>query len=58
MTPGLPSWPATLQVLALVVSPRLGLRHPKGWVWFMLSHLHPYLEKFEEIFERDEIIEF
>jgi hypothetical protein len=25
MTPGLPSWPATLQALALVVSPRLGL---------------------------------
>jgi hypothetical protein len=26
MTPGLPSWPATLQPLVLVASPRLGLR--------------------------------
>jgi hypothetical protein len=26
MTPGLPSWPTTLQALALVVSPRLGLQ--------------------------------
>jgi hypothetical protein len=25
--PGLHSWPATLQVFALVASPRLGLRH-------------------------------
>jgi hypothetical protein len=25
-TPGLPSWPATLQPLALVMSPKLGLR--------------------------------
>jgi hypothetical protein len=25
VTPGLPSWPTTLQALALVVSPRLGL---------------------------------
>ncbi len=29
VTPGSPSWPATLQPLALVASPRLGLRHPK-----------------------------
>ncbi len=27
VTPKLPSWPATLQALALVVSPRLRLRH-------------------------------
>jgi hypothetical protein len=27
MTPGLPSWPATLQPLALVINPRLRLRH-------------------------------
>jgi hypothetical protein len=27
VTPGLPSWPALLQALALVASPRLGLRH-------------------------------
>jgi hypothetical protein len=27
MIPGLPSWPTTLQALALVVSPRLGLPH-------------------------------
>ncbi len=27
MTPELPSWPATLQALALVMSPKLGLRH-------------------------------
>ncbi len=27
MTPKLPSWPATLQALALVPSPRLKLRH-------------------------------
>jgi hypothetical protein len=27
VTPGLPSWPTTLQTLALVVSPRLGLWH-------------------------------
>jgi hypothetical protein len=27
MTPGLPSWPATLQALTLVASPRLGLQH-------------------------------
>jgi len=26
-TPGLPSWPATLQVFALVASPKLRLRH-------------------------------
>jgi hypothetical protein len=26
-TPGLPSWPATLQALALVANPRLGLQH-------------------------------
>jgi len=26
MTPGLPYWPATLQPLALVASPRLGLQ--------------------------------
>jgi hypothetical protein len=31
MTPGLPSWPATLQPFALVVSPRLGLRHNVYW---------------------------
>jgi hypothetical protein len=31
VTPGLPSWPATLQALALVVSPRLGLRHNERW---------------------------
>jgi hypothetical protein len=27
MTPGLPSWPTTLQPFTLVTSPRLGLRH-------------------------------
>ncbi len=27
VTPGLPSWPAPLQAFALVVNPRLGLRH-------------------------------
>jgi hypothetical protein len=27
VTPGLPSWLATLQAFALVASPRLGLRH-------------------------------
>jgi len=27
VTPGLPSWPATLQALALVASPKLRLRH-------------------------------
>jgi hypothetical protein len=27
VTPGLPSWPTTLQTLALVVNPRLRLRH-------------------------------
>ncbi len=27
MIPRLPSWPTTLQALALVVSPKLGLRH-------------------------------
>ncbi len=27
VTPGLPSWPTPLQALALVTSPRLGLRH-------------------------------
>jgi hypothetical protein len=30
-TLGLPSWPTLLQALALVVSPRLGLRHHKGY---------------------------
>jgi hypothetical protein len=30
VTPGLPSWLATLQALALVTSPRLGLRHFKS----------------------------
>jgi len=29
VTPGLPSWPTPLQALALVMSPRLGLRHVK-----------------------------
>jgi hypothetical protein len=27
MTPRLPSWPTLLQAFALVLSPRLGLRH-------------------------------
>jgi len=27
VTHGLPSWPATLQALVLVASPRLGLQH-------------------------------
>ncbi len=27
LTPGLPSWPATLQAITSVVSPKLGLRH-------------------------------
>ncbi len=31
-TPGLLSWPATLQALALVASPRLGLRY--YWSWY------------------------
>jgi hypothetical protein len=39
-TPGLLSWPALLQSLALVVSPRLGLRHPnlqeKGKLFFCI----------------------
>jgi len=26
VTPGLPSWPATLRALALIASPKLGLR--------------------------------
>jgi hypothetical protein len=29
-TPGLPSWPGTLQALTLVTSPRLGLRHQRS----------------------------
>jgi hypothetical protein len=41
VTPEFPSWPSLLQALALVVSPRLGLRHfvinvldSKDWILF------------------------
>jgi hypothetical protein len=42
VTPGSPSWPATLQPLTLVASPKLGLRHAMSFakVW---SRTHPPL---------------
>ncbi len=58
MTPGLPSWPATLQPFALVASPRLGLQHGcwpkshkcftivehfKGWALRQILHGQRYL---------------
>ncbi len=42
MAPRLPSWPAPLQVLALVVSPRLELRHKE-------------FNEFESSFEQEEL---
>jgi hypothetical protein len=34
VTPRSPSWPATLQPLALVTNPKLGLRHMYHYNWF------------------------
>ncbi len=47
VTPRLPSWPATLQTLALVTSPRLGLQQ---WQWGFLNN---YLFSRDSIFPRN-----
>jgi len=36
-TPGLPSWPTTLQTLALVASPKLGLQQHRGGLGHMFA---------------------
>jgi hypothetical protein len=45
VTVGSLSWPAPLQPLALVVSPRLGLRHthPFTWMYYLPNFPHTYL---------------
>jgi len=48
VTPRFPSWPATLQALALVASPRLGLQHFRwkiiNWLSSLLSSFSYFLD--------------
>jgi hypothetical protein len=44
VTPELPSWPATLQTLALVASPRLGLRH-----YYCVAHIDSLVAKLRSL---------
>jgi hypothetical protein len=39
VTPGFPSWPALLQALALVASPRLRLRHTLSFLFVVVTFL-------------------
>jgi len=50
VTPGLHSWPAPLQALALVVSPKLGLRQQPKHVIIELFEAN---EKFEQTFVKN-----
>jgi hypothetical protein len=43
VTPGLPSWPATLQALALVASPYLGHK-PLPWVATVVGSINRFVD--------------
>jgi hypothetical protein len=52
VTPKLPSWPAPLQALALVASPKLGLRqmqYMKIQVWLVSKYMYVNISLFKHI---------